>query len=255
VANERLRAAMDRRRASITEVATAAEVDPKTVGRWIGGRVPHPRHRWAVAKLLNEDEDFLWPGVNRPADPAAVSGEIVASYPYRSNVPTGAWWNLISRAQKRIDLLGYTLYFLPLEHPRLIDALTAKCATGCKVRVVVANPTSRCVADRDAEEDLALTLVVRIKTTLKYFQPLFGCAGFEMRYQDVPLYNSVFRFDNEMFVTPHLFATPGASAPLLHLRRLGPDGMFARFAGHFDAIWATTTPVCEGGAAGIPATT
>jgi hypothetical protein len=48
-----------------------------------------------------------------------------------------------------------------------------------------------------------------------------------------------------MFVTPHLFASPGASVPLLHLRRLSPDGVFARFAGHFDAMWATTTPVSK----------
>jgi hypothetical protein len=31
----------------------------------------------------------------------------------------------------------------------------------------------------------------------------------QLRYQDVPLYNSVFRFDDEMFVTPHLYGTQG----------------------------------------------
>jgi hypothetical protein len=236
---------MDRRRASITQVATAAEVDPKTVGRWLGGRLPHPRHRWRVAKLLNEDEGFLWPGVQRRADPTAATGEIVASYPYRSDVPKTAWWDLISRAQRQIDLLGYTLYFLPMDHPRLIDALKDKCANGCLIRAALAHPDSKHVADRDDEEDLALTLVVRIKTSLKYFEPLLGCAGFELRYQDVPLYNSVFRFDDEMYVTPHLYATPGAAAPLLHLRRLGPDGMFSRFTEHFDAIWAKATPVLD----------
>jgi hypothetical protein len=100
-----------------------------------------------------------------------------------------------------------------------------------------------CAHNVDHEEDLALTLVVRIHTSLKYFAPLFGGENFEMRQQDVPLYNSVFRFDDEMLVTPHLYATPGASAPMLHLRRLGPNGMFSRFAAHFDSIWATTTPV------------
>ncbi|NJC83091.1 hypothetical protein [Planosporangium mesophilum] len=46
-----------------------------------------------------------------------------------------------------------------------------------------------------------------------------------------------------MLVTPHLYATPGESAAMLHLRRLGPNGMFVRFATHFDGVWATTTPV------------
>jgi hypothetical protein len=243
MANERLRAALDRRRASIEAVATAAEVDPKTVGRWLGGRTPHPRHRWAVAKFLNEDEAFLWPGATRHLGPASdTSAEIVAAYPYRSDMPTSTWWDLISRARRQIDLLGYTLYFLPLQHPQLIETLAEKCGQGCRIRVVIADPNSRHVADRDNEEELAMTLVVRIRTTLKFFAPLLDYDGFELRYQDAPLYNSVFRFDDEMAVTPHLYGTPGASAPLLHLRRLDPSGMFARFTSHFEAIWATTTP-------------
>jgi hypothetical protein len=46
-----------------------------------------------------------------------------------------------------------------------------------------------------------------------------------------------------MFVTPHLYGLHGSRAPLLHLRRLGPDGIFANFAAHFEAVWATTTSV------------
>jgi transcriptional regulator with XRE-family HTH domain len=244
MANERLRAALDRRRASIEAIAVAAEVDPKTVGRWLGGRTPHPRHRWAVAKFLNEDEEFLWPGVQRKsADPSSANAEIVSAYPYRADLPKSTWWELIEGAKRQIDLLGYTLYFLPMDHPHLIETLQEKCANGCKVRAAIAHPDSKYVADRDAEEDLALTLVVRIQTSLKYFAPLLTSENFEMRQQDVPLYNSIFRFDDEMLVTPHLYATPGSSAPLLRLRRLGPNGMFSRFATHFDSIWAQTTPV------------
>jgi hypothetical protein len=45
-----------------------------------------------------------------------------------------------------------------------------------------------------------------------------------------------------MLVTPHLFATPGSSAPLLHLRKIGNNGLFDRFASHFESVWATTKP-------------
>jgi len=206
--------------------------------------VPHPRHRWAIAKFLHEDQEFLWPGVERrSADTTGSTAEIVSAYPYRSKLPTSTWWDLISRSERHIDLLGYTLYFLPLEHPHLIDTLRAKCEQGCVVRAAMADPNSSHVRDRQKEENLALTLNGRIRTTLKYLRPLLGCQNFDLRYQDVPLYNSVFRFDDEMLVTPHLYATPGASAPLLHLRRLGPNGLFSRFAAHFESIWESTTMV------------
>lgn len=244
MANERLRAAMERSRTTIEVLATKTEVDPKTVGRWLGGRVPHPRHRWTVARFLNEDEEYLWPGARRqPAQVGTADDEIVAAYPFRSNMPKSGWWELIERARHQIDLLGYTLYFLPLDHPLFVETLAKKCAKGCRVRVVIADPASRHVADRDAEEDLAMTLVVRIRTSLKYLRPLLGRDNFELRYQDVPLYNSVFRFDDHMLVTPHLHATPGAAAPLLHLRYLAPNGLFSRFAAHFDSVWDTTVPV------------
>jgi transcriptional regulator with XRE-family HTH domain len=242
VANERLRASMHRRKASVEAVAGATGVDPKTVHRWLGGRVPHPRHRWTVAKLLHEDEEFLWPGAHKQESDSQTAGsEVVNAYAYRSDLPISTWWAFFERATQKIDLLGYTLYFLPMQHPQLVQLLREKCLAGCAIRAVIAHPESRHVLDRDTEEDLAMTLGVRIRTTMKYFRELADCPGFEMRTQDVPLYNSLFRFDDEMLATPHLHATPGSSAPLLQLRRLGPRGIFSRFADHFDSIWATTS--------------
>jgi hypothetical protein len=246
MANQRLRSAIERGRTSVEEVALKAQVDPKTVHRWLGGRTPHPRHRFVVAKFLHEDEDFLWPGAGRSPDTAAADAEIVAAFPYRSEFPVAKWWHLITSATRQIDLLGYTLYFLPLQHPELISTLQQKCEQGCKIRVAIADPESKFVADRDVEEDnTGLTLVARIRSTLKYFRPLLDCPGVEIRFQDSPLYNSVFRFDDQMLVTPHLYGTQGSAAPLLHLRRLGPNGLFSRFAAHFEAIWAHTTPIRE----------
>lgn len=134
------------------------------------------------------------------------------------------------------------LYFLSLQHPELVPALQAKCGEGLRVRAVIGDPESEHVAYRDREEGTPLTLGVRIQTTLATWQPLLGCEGFELRYQDVPLYNSVFRFDDEMLVTPHLFGTPGSQAPMMHVRRLGPGGLFSRFSSHFDGIWAASRP-------------
>ncbi|HEU5376431.1 MAG TPA: helix-turn-helix domain-containing protein [Ktedonobacteraceae bacterium] len=53
---------------TVDEVAQVVGVDPKTVQRWLQGRVPHARHRWAVAQLLNMREEDLWhiPELSKP---------------------------------------------------------------------------------------------------------------------------------------------------------------------------------------------
>lgn len=48
-------------RIDIGRVAAVAGVDEKTVQRWLAGRIPYARNRWAVAALLGEDERYLWP--------------------------------------------------------------------------------------------------------------------------------------------------------------------------------------------------
>lgn len=244
--NDRLRSALSHAGLTVEEVARRTEVDPKTVHRWVAGRVPHPRHRWRLAEELDESEEFLWPEARRPqSDAGAAAAELVAAFSYRAEVDPARWWDLIRRAEKQIDLLGYTLYFLPHQHPQFIQVLRDKCAVGCKVRIIVADPDSQHVQRRDEEEQEAITLVARIQSSLHEFGPLLDCPGAELRFQDAPLYNSVFRFDEEMFVTPHLYATAGRAAPLLHLKRLGPNGMFSRFTSHFDGLWSDSRPMGE----------
>ncbi len=247
MSNERLRAAILQSRLSLIEIAERLGVDPKTVHRWLAGRVPHPRHRYALAAALDHDEEYLWPSATRSESSAdAAAAEIMAAFPFRADVDPAHWWSLISKARQQIDLLGFTLYFLPQQHPQLISVLQEKCRAGCTVRLVLADPESQYVKLREAEEQDPITLTARIETSRRAFRPLLDAPGAELRYQDAPLYSSVFRFDDEMFVTPHLYATPGNRAPLLHLRRLGPNGLFSRFAAHFEAIWATTRSLNPG---------
>ena len=61
MANERLRTAMANAQVDIDQIAEATRVDPKTVQRWLAGRVPHPRHRWKVSELVSQEEGYLWP--------------------------------------------------------------------------------------------------------------------------------------------------------------------------------------------------
>jgi len=41
------------------------QVDPKTVRRWLEGRIPYLRYRWALSAMLGLDETDLWPQLRR----------------------------------------------------------------------------------------------------------------------------------------------------------------------------------------------
>src|SRR6266508_976218 len=132
MANERLRAAMARGHVSVTELATYTERDPKTVSRWLAGRVPHPRTRYLIAKRLKEDEEFLWPGANRgSANADAGVTEIVAAYPHRASVPSGLWDRLLEQAKTYVDVLVYVGMFMT-EKPHLLTTLRQKALAGTR---------------------------------------------------------------------------------------------------------------------------
>lgn len=50
--NERLRTALLEHGLTVDRLAETLDVDPKTVERWISGRLPYRRHRYAVAAEL-----------------------------------------------------------------------------------------------------------------------------------------------------------------------------------------------------------
>lgn len=240
--NERLRRAMNSKRVGVDALSERVEVDPKTVQRWLQGRIPHARHRWAVAEVLGEDEEVLWPSAQRAATAAAVTDEVVAAYARRADVPAETWWRAISDAAEDIALLGYAMLHLPEQQPDLIPVLRDKAASGCRVRIALVDPESEEARRRDAEEQLNGGLVARIRTAGFYFSELSGTERIELRHHSTPMYNSVFRFDGQMFVTPHLYGVPGSKAPLLHVQRRSARGMFERFVEHFEAIWDESKP-------------
>jgi transcriptional regulator with XRE-family HTH domain len=59
--NEPLRAAIAARGLEIESFARLVGVHPKTVQRWLSGRLPHPRHRWKACDILQRPESELWP--------------------------------------------------------------------------------------------------------------------------------------------------------------------------------------------------
>jgi hypothetical protein len=226
----------------VDRLAEATRVDPKTVHRWLAGRVPQTRLRWNVAKALGEDESYLWPSVGARTA-AGSTAEIIAAFPHRIDFPIAAWSEILRTARKSIDLIGYALLFLPEQQRNLIEELAAKAGKGCAIRICLALPTCAAVKQRDEEEGLHGALAARVQTGWTYFGKLLGTAGIEFRAHDVPMYNSVFRFDGQMLVTPHLYSFPGYQSPMIQLRRMGNGGIFDTFMEHFDAIWRIARPI------------
>jgi hypothetical protein len=150
---------------------------------------------------------------------------------------------MLEEARSNIDLLGYSMSFFPEQHSQLARTLEEKCASGLKVRIAFADPESAEVGARDDLERLGGTLPTRIRSTIVHLESLLPNTGVEIRIHSVPLYNAVYRFDDQMLVTPYLYRLHGYQHPLLHLKRLGPAGVFEAYAQQFEAIWAESKSI------------
>ncbi|MCZ0975637.1 DUF5919 domain-containing protein [Streptomyces albulus] len=246
--NEALRRAMLQARISDRQLADRCGVDVKTVGRWIteSGRVPRARHRWAVCAALGEDEAVLWPAAAKKAIKVGPDREVVSVYPYRSGCPASLWRSLIAKAEQELTFAGYTNYFLWLEQARFGATLRRKAAHGCRIRFLIGDPESDLTRAREQEEGVALALSTRIRVTLAELAKIRTQEGIDARYSSGHAYLSVFRFDDDMIVTPLLTHNVGHDAPTLHLRRQQTDGMFDRFASHVEDLWSRGASVWKG---------
>jgi hypothetical protein len=171
------------------------------------------------------------------------TSEIMAAYAHRADAPSQLWGGMLERVRTNLDLLGYAMLFFPEQHPQLAGLVEAKCSEGLRVRVALADPDSDEVAARDRLEGLGGTLPGRIRSTAQHLEPMLPIPGVEVRYHRVPLYNALYRFDDQMLVTPYLYKLHGYQHPLLYLKRLGPAGIFESYAQQFEAIWAESQPM------------
>jgi hypothetical protein len=97
---------------------------------------------------------------------------------------------------------------------------------------------------------VALSVSTRIHITIEHLAKLGEHERLEVRFSapgdavnHVSL--SVFRFDNDALVTPHLARLVGHDSPLLHVRKYSGSGMFARFSEHAEDLWSRAVPTGE----------
>ena len=238
--NDTLRRALADARLDEITVSTALSVDPKTVQRWIAGRVPQRRHRWGLADLVGQHERDLWPDLTR-SGPAARCAEIRASYPYRSGVPHEVWYQLLTGARREIGVLAYSGLFLA-EDVQLLRAVATQAQAGVRVRLLLGDPDSPAVAGRGVEEGIGEAMPAKIRNALVHYRPL-ARDGAEIRLHETVLYNSLYRADDELLVNIHIYGIPAGHAPVLHLDA-GADGdLVTTYLDSFDRIWDAATPL------------
>jgi transcriptional regulator with XRE-family HTH domain len=245
MSNERLRSRITSASLSMPEVADRLQVDPKTVERWITkDRLPHRRHRSAVAALLAADEAYLWPSVlNDIRTITASEAEIVTTYPHRGAVPDHLWNTVLDAARDSIDVLVYAGLFLVDGHPDLAATLTTKAERGTRTRLLFGDPESEIVAQRGEEEGIGENLAARIRLSLRYLSDVFDTPGIEVRQHTTILYDSIYRFDEDMLVNIHVYGASAPQNPVLHLRRIPGGRLFDHFLRAFDRVWDGAVPV------------
>jgi transcriptional regulator with XRE-family HTH domain len=241
--NDRLRTAMLERGLTPAELAAELQVDPKSVERWLKGRTPYRRHRYAVATHLGVDETYLWPDALTPDQVANASEtEIINVYPHRWTVPSDLWRNFFDDAEREIGVLVYSGLFLP-EDAGIMRVFRKKAEAGATVRILLGDPDSEQVIQRGADEGIDQAMAAKIRNAIVLYHPLRGLDGIALRLHRTVLYNSIYRSDDQLLVNTHIYNFPASQAPILHLRRVAGGDMVNTYLDSFQRVWDGATPL------------
>lgn len=235
-----MRRALADARLDEVKVSTALGVDPKTVQRWIAGRVPQRQHRWDLADLVGRHEYDLWPNLPGGADLSCP--EIRATYPHRGAVPREVWRRLFESAEHEIGVLVYAGLFLA-EDVDVLRLFADKAGAGVAVKVLLGDPDCPRVAERGVEEGIEGAIAAKIRNAIVLYRRLLRTAGVEIRLHGTVLYNSIYRADDEMLVNPHVYGAAAAYAPVLRLRQAAPGDLVTTYLESFGRVWAGAAPL------------
>ena len=217
--NEPLRRALLRARLREDDIAARLGVDPKTVRRWLNGRMPYPHNRAAIAELVGADEAELWPDAGGPLAARTRPEELGTVYPHRWAVPREVWARLFGSAEHEIAILAYSALFLA-EDTGILRILAEKGRAGVTVRIALGDPAGPNVAERGEEEGIGDAMAAKIRNALTLYRPLQH--GGEHR-DPAPPHRAV------QLDLPRRRPAPGQSAHLRHPCRAGTRVLPARY--------------------------
>ena len=239
--NEPLRRALLRARLREDDVAARLGVDPKTVRRWLNGRVPYPHNRAAIAQLVGADQAELWPDAGGLLAARTRPEELGTVYPHRWAVPREAWVRLFGSAEREIAILAYSALFLA-EDAGILPILSDRARAGVSVRIALGDPDGPNVAER-GEEGIGDAMPAKIRNALTLYRPLGTVQNIEIRLHRTMLYSSIYRADNQLLVNQHAYGIPAAQAPIFGLSRTDSGDMATLYLDSFERVWASSTPL------------
>jgi hypothetical protein len=236
--NEPLRRALLRARLREDDVAARLGVDPKTVRRWLNGRLPYPHNRAAIAELVAAEEADLWPDAGGPLAARMRPEELGTVYPHRRAVPREIWVRLFGSAEQEIVILAYSALFLA-EDTDILRILADKARAGVAVRIALGDPDGPNIAKRGEEEGIGGAMAAKIRNALTLYQPLCTVKNIEIRLHRTVLYNSIYRADDQMLVNQHTYGIPAAQAPAFCLCETAGGEMATLYLDSFERVWAS----------------
>jgi hypothetical protein len=240
--NEPLRRAMLRARLREVDVAAHLGVDPKTVRRWLSGRVPYPSSRVALADLVGEDAAELWPDAGGPLAGRSRPDALAAVYPHRWAIPRDAWACFFESGNREIGVLAYSALFLA-EDSGLLAIIKDRALCGARVRLALGDPDGPSVALRGKEEGIGDAMAAKVRNALRLYRSLLGLDNIEIRVHETVLYNSIYRADDQLFVNQHLYGIPAAHSPVFCYRDRGRDDSATAYFDSFEKIWTSAKSV------------
>ena len=223
------------------DVAARLGVDPKTVRRWLNGRVPYPHNRAAIADLLGVEEADLWPGASGTLTARIRPDELSTVYPHRSAVPREVWIRFFNSAEREIGILAYSALFLA-EDRGILRVLAEKGQAGVNIRIALGDSGSAHAAQTD-EGGIKDAVPAEIVKALTLYRSVAGIENVEIRLHHAMLYSSIYRADDQLLVNQQAYGIPEAHAPVFYIRGTGGGEMIALYRDSFELGWANSVHV------------
>ncbi|MES0832512.1 XRE family transcriptional regulator [Nocardiopsis tropica] len=241
--NAALRKALAAAQLTETDVATHLGVDPKTVRRWLSGQLPYPRHRWALADLLQADADDLWTQNSREDEARTpASDHVQRVYAHRWQVPREVWWDLFNSAEQEIGILVYSGLFLA-DDAGMLDLLRTRARDGVHIRVLLGDPDSQSLQQRGDDEQIGAALASRACNALLLFQTALDIDGAEIRIHSTVLYNSLYITEKKILINQHIYGLSASRSPVIGIDFDASWDLPRLYASSFEAVWRDAKPV------------